>query len=328
MRNLTIALVSVAAVALLAGSANADLLVYEPFEIGSDPSAGEYTVGDLSGQGPASLGFTQGVNWAHNSGADASVSATGLTHSLVPSTSGGSANSGVEGINSRALSSSYGSDGTTVWLSYLMKADAFGNDQWRNLSLANGPTFNTDYRLEIAWDGFNAFDGIDQMIIYNRPTLIGVGTAVTPTGGATNLMLLKLTFGAGATDSATLWINPSDVSSEAGLGAGTTLANKDFAFNTIFFDDHQGAGGAIYDEIRLGDTLNDVVIPEPGTLVLLGTGLLALLLCARRRQAVARPPSSGPPSVKRARREQVNPSPPGHRRTVTRNQISYQSGLA
>jgi len=259
--------------------AHGDLLAYDPFPTGGS----DYTVGPIAGQNPTTLGFT--AAWATYSGGAASVAATGLTDSRLPLPgSGGSMDAGGVARTHRAFSTTYGTDGTTLWASYLMAAPSYSASTWRGEAFGNGPGTSApgEYVLDIAWDGWGTpSTAANQVILYHRPSpTMGAGTGVTPTGGAINLMLVKFAFGASDSDSVTLWINPADVSSEAALGAGTTLSGYDFAFNRLWIEDSAGGGAATYDEFRLGDTLNDVVIPEPGSFVLCLSGLA---LCRRRR---------------------------------------------
>jgi len=286
MKKLTMLLALVAAAVLItAPSAHGALLAYDPFPTGG---GSDYTVGAIAGQNPTTLGFTGA--WATYSGGAASVLATGLTDSRLPLPgSGGSMDAGGVAITHRAFSTTYGTDGTTLWASYLMAAPSYSASTWRGVAFGNGTGTggSSEYVLDIAWDGYGGLPGngmgANMMILFNRPDWTGTGTSYTPTAGATSLMLLKFTFGASDSDSVTLWINPADVSSEAALGAGWTLSGHDFAFNRLWTEDN-ASGGTTYDEFRLGNTLGDVVIPEPSTLVLLATGVLGLAFVAWRRR--------------------------------------------
>ena len=261
MKDLKMLPVLVAAAALITvPPAHGALLAYDPFATGGS----DYTVGPIAGQNPTTLGFTGA--WAkYDGGGDASVAATGLTDSrLSPPGSGGSMDAGGLARTHRAFSTTYGTDGTTLWASYLMAAPSYTASTWRGVAFGNGPgTSPGEYVLDIAWDGYGGLPGsgigANMMILFNRPDWTGTGTSYTPTAGATNLMLLKFAFGAGDSDSVTLWINPADVSSEAALGAGWTLAGHDFAFNRLWIEDNAGGAATTCDEIRIGDTLGDAL---------------------------------------------------------------------
>ena len=249
-----------AAVLVTVPLAHGDLVAYDPFPTGGS----DYTVGPIAGQNPTTLGFT--AAWATYSGGAASVAATGLTDSRLPLPgSGGSMDAGGVAMTHRAFSTTYGTDGTTLWASYLMAAPSYSASTWRGVAFGNGTGTggSSEYVLDIAWDGYGGLPGngmgANMMILFNRPDWTGTGTSYTPTAGATSLMLLKFTFGASDSDSVTLWINPADVSSEAALGAGWTLAGHDFAFNRLWIEDNASGAAATYDEFRIGDTLGDVV---------------------------------------------------------------------
>ena len=286
MKKLTMLLALVAAAVLItAPSAHGALIAFDPFDTGT----GGYTVGAIDTQNPTTLGFTGA--WATYSGGGGSVLATGLTDSRLPLPGiVGSMDAGGGAITHRAFSTTYGTDATTLWASYLMAAPSYAASTWRGVAFGNGDGTggSNEYVLDIAWDGYGGLPGTgmgaDMMILFNRPDWTGTGTGYTPTADATNLMLLKFAFGADDDDSATLWINPADVSSETALGAGWTLSGHDFSFNRLWTEDN-ASGGTTLDEFRLGNTLHDVVvIPEPSALVLLATGVLGLAFVAWRRR--------------------------------------------
>ena len=76
------------------------------------------------------------------------------------------------------------------------------------------------------------------------------------------------------TDTTYLWVNPIDESSTSVStnGATTTIAMNVFSRQTT------GEGISAVDNLLVATTFNEVVIPEPGTMALMGLGLLGLIL--------------------------------------------------
>jgi PEP-CTERM motif-containing protein len=50
--------------------------------------------------------------------------------------------------------------------------------------------------------------------------------------------------------------------------------------------EYRSGSGEVLDEIRVGTTFGDVAVPEPGTLLLLGSGLAGLAVAGERRERV------------------------------------------
>jgi hypothetical protein len=80
----------------------------------------------------------------------------------------------------------------------------------------------------------------------------------------TALVVLKLDLSASpASDSITMWVNPSDLATEAGSGAGVTISGIDFAADRIALASYTFAGHwFFFDEFRLG-TAWASVLPSP-----------------------------------------------------------------
>ncbi len=113
----------------------------------------------------------------------------------------------------------------------------------------------------------------------------------TPVAGATNLIVLKVSAGAGA-DVVDYWVDPGDASSEVALDltAASSGTLNTFAFNTPSDVDRLNvlttnwSRGFFYDEARFAyDLAGAVPVPEPTTA---GVALIAAGgLLARRRRA-------------------------------------------
>ncbi len=107
---------------------------------------------------------------------------------------------------------------------------------------------------------------------------IGTGatyaTSPTLTLNAVNFFVVKYTFGSGG--SVSLFINPTPASSEpapsVSVGPGGTEAAN---LQTLGFKANSAttAGNWVFDTLRVGDTWDAVVVPEPSTLALAGLGL-------------------------------------------------------
>lgn len=83
-----------------------------------------------------------------------------------------------------------------------------------------------------------------------------------------------------STDQIQLWVNPVDFSSLSVTVTDAAFVNPDaFAFRQA-----SGGGSVLVDSVAVGTDFDSVVVPEPGTLALLGIGFGALVL-RRRRQA-------------------------------------------
>lgn len=106
------------------------------------------------------------------------------------------------------------------------------------------------------------------------------------------------------TDNLTYWVNPTDGRSQAALDATALVTNDNttgplatFAlqnssdFVRLTYSATNWTGRANFDEVRLGTTLADVVpstVPEPGSIMLVGIGLIAGLGAFARRRTQAR----------------------------------------
>ena len=114
-------------------------------------------------------------------------------------------------------------------------------------------------------------------------------STVTAVPNQTVFAVMKLRYSSAANDDAvSLWVNPSDLGSEAGSTNFVTISGFDFWHNSamnISLASWSATSGS-WDEMRVGTTWADVTpVPEPSTLALLGlTGIAAIGYRIRRNR--------------------------------------------
>ncbi len=172
-----------------------------------------------------------------------SLDSEGLTYGDLP-VSGGSfrvkiADDKKSAQVKRSLSGTLGMDETTVWISWLFKANAVGN----------GDAFIAPNGHSVAAVGKNWGN---QFSVYMNQT----GTRIQP--GKTYFLVAKYEFGASG-DTATLWIDPSlDKEPEAATASGTGTVDAKMGNEIAFNLQGHGRGDYHFDEIRLGESWGDV----------------------------------------------------------------------
>ncbi|MEK6247022.1 MAG: PEP-CTERM sorting domain-containing protein [Planctomycetales bacterium] len=181
-----------------------------------------------------------------------------------------------EGVN-RTLSSSYGSDSTSVWVSALISGAAAGEET--NISLSDNFFLG---------QGTNGTGSTNWTIGDSTGVL---DTSSTSSVGNTTFLVALIDFSLGA-ETAWYWLDPllssdpTKSSSEAGSG-GTSVA--DFTFNQALLWFSVKDDGYI-DELRIGTTYADVSphtpppVPEPVSILLAASGLIGLAGARRRRR--------------------------------------------
>lgn len=280
-------------------AANAAPIIEESFD---------YAVGSVSGAN-GGTGFTGA--WSTVITAPPVVS-PGLTWGSLP-VAGNSVNiGGNNGGASRDIGGTSVLDnaglmanGATLWFSVIM-------------DLPPGSFTNADFNFALGTDGFANYGGGEfgerrnlqagegiGMTIHNRSaTLVDVhaaywqnndadayadrnyiyqgdSEAINRWPGPTGLFVGKIEWGADdlAAETITLYAPDAALNLGSALVSWETPALDQSAFDTVAFQ-LKGSGGI--DEIRFGATSGDVLVPEPGSLALLGLGGLAV---ARRRRS-------------------------------------------
>ena len=226
--------------------------------------------------------------------------ANGLTHPGLPGESGGNFHHDWDSGNrstSRTISVDPGFDtaqpGDEFWMVGLIQ---LGNHSGTsNIRLSNSASAGTS---DLGFGVFGADDTNETFVqgeafVYSSHN--GSGGQNNPSGvvlnadGSTNLFIVQAIFGSGTSadrgSTINFWVNPADTSSLAALGT-PDYTNTDSKFGRV--GTYTSASIALSyqsraDEIRFGDSFDAVMIPEPGTLVLVGIALGSLCLFRRRR---------------------------------------------
>jgi hypothetical protein len=270
------------AAALCAASANAAIVAYDGFVTGTDPSAGEYTVGTsvLGGQNPTVTGWTGQWNLGTGNGniLSAGLNYTGLT------TTGGAVQSEGNARFGRDLTTAFSnSTSGTFYMSVLIQVTAV-NTSYRSFELHNGGLSDENRTLQIAV-GEGATGSNFALRINNDDTKkIDLGANDT----AVNLFVMKFDFSTSSnSDTVTLWRNPEDLTSESGSTIDANLTGFDMQFNITSLARFSSGGVILMDELKIGQTWADVAaVPEPSTFALLG-GFVALGICLVRRRRLS-----------------------------------------
>ena len=265
---------AIAALGLVASSAQADLVIYEPFA-GDAP--------DLNGD-TGGFGLTP-TTWSSDEGVTAGTATFGPNlfvsgnRVTFDEQGGGDINIGTVLSDADLIA-----DGKTLWFSVLWTTKTADTNDDAALALGtNALSRSRNNAVPMSGSG----SGIGVNLSRNSRVAAATWAGGTKTGGAfkgvaseaTHLVVGKITWG--ATDTVDIYLPGEDLVLPGTADSSTSAVLNQATFNILSFST-KGAGGGI-DEIRFGATSGDVlpVVPEPGSLALLGLG--GLLIARRRR---------------------------------------------
>jgi MYXO-CTERM domain-containing protein len=294
--------ISTCALLATATLSNAALLVYEGFN---------YADGNLTGG-------NGGIGWNGAWGNVANPAGTASGSNVITSGVyfGGDA-TGANTANSvifRDLATEYGTDGTTIWISVQMQRLGLldtpggapdgvapdvngGGTSWvrpQNWALFDVTSTTAQSERLSFGEGTRTANDTDTfgLLVGGSATNAATVWSAAPVANL-NTALVRIQYGAGNVDTATLWMNPAPGDPALLTPSASTTGNftfdrvRPFAGNRSnqTIDGVSAARNAAYgsfDEFMIGSDWSDVhPVPEPGTVVLAGLAGLALL---RRRR--------------------------------------------
>jgi hypothetical protein len=280
----------------LAPAAHAQVLANDPFLTGGS----NYSTGGVDGQGPTTIGFT-GVWAQENGGNNATISSTPLTLASTPTgynTTPG-AGSFIANIqdsrNTRALdpsvTSAFTATSGTVYMSFELQLSSSPSTGYQALEMSANPGSDGNRFLQIGESSFGDFGstGVFGFRLNDNGAQAATLGAVDSNA---HLFVLAFTLGSGSTDSLTVYEDPTNLTGSTPVGglqatvSGFSVNNLPNYLNLSTFAG--GAQGTAMSEIRIGETLQDVAVPEPSSIsmILIGAGGLAFVMIRRKAKAI------------------------------------------
>jgi hypothetical protein len=190
-------------------------------------------------------------------------------------------------------------DSGTTYFSLLISKNTPDTIRTINFAFFNGTT----ERFAIGQIGAAAGNtGGNLALLMNNSNPAGIVNSASPIAmgnSITHLVLGKIVWNAGGFETVSMWVDPTDVTTEAAAGA-VYASTSGFELTQItgirpFVGNNATITGQIatavsanFDEIRIGGTWESVTsapveIPEPAAAALLATGALAIAAIRRRR---------------------------------------------
>jgi hypothetical protein len=284
MKKSSLPLLKFLAVLALSGtatSAQAAVMAYDGF------SSTDYTPGQILNQNPTISGFTGA--WTGSTNIYAGNSTAALSYTGVASdNTGGTFSNSVGGRSGRVMSTTLGGNGASgtsvYYISLMMQNSVVNVANYRAFELESQFN-NRNFQLGAAADTGSTNWGM--RVTTATSSSLTANSTVASVAGQTVFAIVKLTYSDVASgDSAQLWINPTDLRSEALSTNSVSLTGFDFLHNSaknIQLASFSGTGTSYWDEIRVGTSWADVTpVPEPSTWLLLGLGLTTVIVFRRR----------------------------------------------
>jgi hypothetical protein len=248
-----------------------------------------------------------GANWGSilNAGANRTATSPGLTYSAtgyLPASGNKLTLDAATPNATQNIGRTLGGQTIDTGSTYFSLLMSKNNDTIRTMNWAffNGTT----ERFAVGMIGATAGNTAGNIaLLMNNSNPAGLVQSASPIAmgiNVTHLVVGRIDWNAGGFETVSLWVDPTDVTSEAGAGAiyAQTSAFELTAITGVrpFAGNNATVGGnavtgvsANFDEFRLGGTWESVTslgvpVPEPATGVLAGLGV-SLALALRRRQS-------------------------------------------
>ncbi len=241
--------------------------------------------------------------WTNTGSATETATSPGLTYTSLPvqgnkATLNGQQTTSTNGNSAfllRDTSQTFGTDGTTLWLSFI--------SQRTGKKSAGGTAATLNYQRVFSLSLFNSTaeqasvgelsnDNLDTWALNPDATTIAPSVHTTVPIDTQAFLLARLDFVGVGTDKMFLWVNPDLSQGEPAIGTEAASITDELTFNrirmTVGGSQNSGATLAaqgLFDEIRVGDTFADVTsVPEPVSMSLLLVGLVGLTAVRRIRR--------------------------------------------